>query len=62
MLTIKCILATKIGDSLLRDEVGNLIPIYPDTFYERGIAGYWQLKEIGMNWKIIGFLKSGIET
>ena len=51
--TIKCILATKIGDSLLRDEEGNLLPIYPDTFYEKGIKGYWMLKQIGMTWVIL---------
>lgn len=55
-ITIKCVLATKIGDSLLRDDEGNLLPIYPDTFYERGIKGYWMLKRIGLSWVILRVL------
>lgn len=47
----------KLGDSLLRDEVGNPILIHPDTFYEKGYEGYWMLKKIGNNWKIIKFLR-----
>lgn len=53
---IKCIYGTKIGDSLIRNEDGSLQSIYPDTFYQRGIAGYWMLKRIGDWWKIIKFL------
>ena len=53
---IKCIYATKIGDSLLRDEDGSLHTIFPDTFYERGSKGYWMLKRIGMTWKILRVL------
>ena len=49
---IKCVYATKIGDSLLRDEEGVLLSIYPDTFYERGIKGYWMLKQVGNSWVI----------
>ena len=56
--TIKCIKGIKIGDSLLRDEEGNLITIHPDLFYERGLEGFWMLKKIGMSWKIIRFLAS----
>lgn len=53
---IICVYATKIGDSLLRDEEGNLLLIHPDTFYERGLKGYWMLKRIGSNWKILRVL------
>ena len=49
---IKCVYATKIGDSLLRDEEGSLLSIYPNTFYEKGIEGYWMLKRIGDFWVI----------
>lgn len=55
--TIICVKATKIGDSLLRDEVGSLILIHPDSFYEKGLEGFWMLKRIGYNWKIIRFLR-----
>lgn len=51
-LTIKCVLGQKIGDSLIRDEDGNLLSIYPDTFYERNVLGYWQLKRAG-DWLIV---------
>ena len=54
--SIKCVYATKIGDSLLRDEEGSLILIHPDTFYDRGVSGYWMLKKIGSNWKILRVL------
>ena len=53
---IKCVYATKIGDSLLRDEEGVLLSIYPDTFYERGIKGYWMLKQVGNFWVIVRVL------
>lgn len=53
---IKCIRGTKIGDSLLRNEDGNLQSIYPDTFYPKGIEGYWMLKRIGNWWKILKVL------
>lgn len=58
MLTIKCILGQKVGDSLIRDENGNLISIYPDTFYERGIKGYWMLKRMGDWWIILKFIRA----
>lgn len=54
---IRCILAVKLGDSLFRDDEGNLQTTYPDTFYEKGLYGFWQLKLIGENWKIIRFLR-----
>lgn len=55
---IKCVYATKLGDSLLRDEEGNLLSIYPDTFYKKGTEGYWMLKYTCNWWKIIRFLSS----
>lgn len=55
--TIICVYATKIGDSLLRDEEGNLITIYPDLFYEKSLKGFWMLKKIGGWWKIIRYLE-----
>lgn len=57
-LTIKCILGQKVGDSLIRDENGNLISIYPDTFYEKGIKGYWMLKRVGDWQKILKFMRA----
>lgn len=53
---IKCIRGTKVGDSLIRNEDGSLQSIYPDTFYPKGIIGYWMLKRIGDWWKILKVL------
>lgn len=53
---IICVHGTKIGDSLLRDEVGNLLFLYPDTFYIKGIIGYWMLKRVGTRWQILKVL------
>lgn len=53
---IKCIRGTKVGDSLIRNEDGSLQSIYPDTFYSKGIIGYWMLKRIGDWWKILKVL------
>lgn len=58
ILSIKCVKGQKIGDSLLMLEDNNLLSIYPDTFYERGIEGYWMLKKAG-NWlEILKFLRA----
>jgi hypothetical protein len=53
---IKCILATKVGDSLLCEDDGSLQPIYPNTFYEVGIKAYWMLKLIGNYWIVVRVL------
>lgn len=53
---IRCVKATKVGDSILKTEDGNLQPIYPDTHYDRGTNGYWMLKRIGNFWIILQFL------
>lgn len=58
ILGIKCVLGQKVGDSLLILEDGNLLPIYPDTFYNQDIQGYWMLKRIGNWWKILKFLRA----
>lgn len=58
ILSIKCVKGQKIGDSLLMLENNSLLSIYPDTFYERGIEGYWMLKKVG-NWlEILRFLRA----
>lgn len=54
---IICIKATKVADSLLEFDNGNLFPIYPDTFYNKGTKGYWMLKQIGYQYQIIKYLK-----
>lgn len=56
-LSIKCVKGQKIGDSLIRTEDGNLQSIYPDTFYTRNVNGYWMLKEMGYEWRIVKFLR-----
>lgn len=53
---IRCVYGTKIGDSLIQNEDGSFQSIYPDTFYNKGITGYWQLKRIENWWKIIKVL------
>ena len=53
---IKCVHGSKIGDSLIRTDDGNLQSIYPDTFYPRNVSAYWMLKRIGNWWKIIKVL------
>jgi len=58
LLVHKCILATKIGDSILRNEDGTLQFIYPDTFYEQGLKGYWDLRPYINTYKINKFLRS----
>lgn len=55
---ITCVLATKIGDSILRDKQNNIILIHADLFYERNITGYWMLKRVGHNWQILRFLRA----
>lgn len=53
---IICLLGTKVCDSLLRDEEGNLYSIHPDTFYECNCKCYWMIKMVGMRWKILRVL------
>lgn len=53
---IKCVYATKIGDSILQDEDGSPIFIYPNTFYKKGAKGWWMLKRIETWWVIIRVL------
>lgn len=57
-LSIKCVKGQKVGDSLLKLEDGVLLPIYPDTFYDRGLNGFWMLKRIGDWLKILKFLRA----
>lgn len=54
---IICVKGTKIGDSLIRDEDGNLLSLYPDTFYPRFTVAYWMLKDLGDRWQILKYLK-----
>lgn len=49
----KCIFGTKVGDSLLRNEDGKLISVFPDEFYKSGSRGYWLLKRHRNWWKIL---------
>lgn len=53
ILTLKCVRGVKIGDSLIRDDDGNLQSVYPDSFYPTGTDAYWMLKRIGNWWKIV---------
>lgn len=55
---VKCIYGEKILDCCLRDEDGNLVFIYPETFYPKGEIGYWQLKQWLNGWKVINFLRA----
>lgn len=55
-LTIKCVKGQKVGDSLLELEDGSLQPIFPETFYNRNIMGYWMLKQLGYKWKVEKFI------
>ena len=57
-LSIKCVKGRKVGDSLLKLEDGALLPIYPDTFYDRGLKGFWMIKKIGDWLKILKFLRA----
>ena len=57
-LSIKCVKGQKVGDSLILLENGNLQPIYPDTFYDRGLKGFWMIKRIGDWLKILKFLRA----
>lgn len=49
---VKILYGQKLGDSVLQDEFGGLITLYPDTFYERNKFGYWLVRKIGCWWKI----------
>ena len=57
-ISIKCVKGQKIGDSLLKLDNGNLLSIYPDAFYDRGLEGFWMLKRIGDWLKILKFLRA----
>lgn len=57
-LSIKCVKGQKIGDSLLELDNGNFLSIYPDTFYDRGLKGFWMIKKIGDWLKILKFLRA----
>lgn len=57
-LSIKCVKGQKIGDSLLKLDDGNLLSIYPDTFYNKGLKGFWMVKRIGDWLKILKFLRA----
>ncbi len=56
--TIICIKGKKVGDSVIRTEDNNSVCIYPDTFYERDMVGFWMLKKMGDWWTILKFLKA----
>ena len=58
ILSIKCVKGQKIGDSLLLVDNGELLSIYPDTFYNRNVEGFWMLKRIDDRFKIIKFLRA----
>lgn len=49
----KVIKGFKVGDSLIRDELGNLFSVFPDTFYERNIEMYFLLRKYLGTWKIV---------
>ena len=51
-----CVKGFKVGDSLIRKEDGSLLSIYPDTFYDRGVDGYWLLRKIGDFWVVVKVL------
>lgn len=55
-LLTKTILATKIGDTILRTEDGSLIYVFEDTHYQRNLFGYWLLMYINYKWQIVRFL------
>ena len=57
-LSIKCVKGQKLGDSLLKLDNGNLLSIYPDIFYDRGLKGFWMIKKIGDWLKILKFLRA----
>lgn len=57
-LSIKCVKGQKIGDSLLLLDNGNLLSIYPDIFYDRGLEGFWMVKRVGDWLKILKFLRA----
>ena len=55
---ICCIHGTKIGDSMIRKDDKSLQFVIPDTFYSKGLVGFWQLKRIGNKFLILRFLDS----
>ena len=57
-LSIKWVKGQKIGDSLLKLDNGNLLSVYPDTFYDRGLEGFWMIKRIGDWLRILKFLRA----
>lgn len=52
-MTIVCIKAKKIADSILENEDG-IFSVYPNE-YPKGIIGYWMLKRFN-RWKVMNFL------
>lgn len=54
---IKCVYGEKIGDTVIRDDDGNLCFVYSDHTYPIGWECYWCLKRIGYTWKIIDTLR-----
>ena len=58
LISFKTILATKIGDTILKDEDGSLIYVEQDSFYPRGMYGYWLLFYRDYKWYIDSVLVS----
>ena len=55
-----CVLAKKIGDSLLELSSGELLSIYPDFHYERGTMGFFLLRKFGTRKNIVKFRTLGM--
>ena len=55
-----CVLAKKIGDSLLELSSGELLSIYPDFHYERGIMGFFLLRKFGTRKIVVKFRRLGM--
>ena len=53
---IKCIYGVKVADSLIKDDDGNFVSVYYDDFYEIGTKGYWMIKRIQNQWRIVRLL------
>lgn len=55
-----CVLAKKIGDSLLELSSGELLSVYPDFHYERGIKGFFLLRKFDTRKIIVKFRRLGM--
>ena len=55
-----CVLAKKIGDSLLELSSGELLSVYPDFHYERGIKGFFLLRKFGTRKIVVKFRRLGM--